>query len=598
MLDTGRKYAVKETSAPEGYYGFSGEEGKDYILVDLTGILVGPDTKTDKEKIFDRGALPTGNKVSFENIPKPQLQVVKKQYDKGNGKTAPEQKNDVVFDIFQDYENPESKVGTIKSGSERLTLNDGVYYLKEQLTVDVINPNSYLTAESEEVMSGKAVIGSDGEVYWKVNLKKPSASGTGAAEAEIIQTVNIDNYKNSGSVTVKKFHAWTKADLSGAAFSLYRVDSDGAGAESETLIETLPGANGKQASTFTFNNKPIYGDDGRLITYRIRETNPPQGFQSDNSYFEFHLNRDQVVTKGRKNGSGENTDISFYNKPLISLTVKKFGRDRWESEFQPINHELPGIHLALLHEVEGNVVPVLDQNGEPVIKTTSADWAHVTFDNLSLDETYYIAEVYHPGNSYVIPDGKKPLLDADRTGKTLANAKNELKGFSQPAADFLNTFYGVKFNGETDVSADDKKAGKDAFELDPMVNEKNWVQFEVNKVEKHKLVEIQEEAFHELPPDERLTVTDDNGTVHYYKKVPLNNSEIKNLNGAKFELYSQNADDFKTGDHGYGSVAFDKTRRIISAHMRAVRFWMQKAIQLTDFSERIFSTIPQRFTGW
>lgn len=424
LLTTGKMYAIKETTTPAGYYGFQSDDGKDYITVDLTkNVVITPGTTADKTKEF-----PDGNKVTFENDPKPQLKVEKYLYKTGTGTAEPSKLTNITFDVYGTGDVasgiPEGTVtavtidgetyswkGTITSGeNDTISLDKGTYYLRERWTYNsnIISPDLY--ESNDTVLDGAEDIvkADDGKTYWKVTLTDPSTT------AELITTAKIGNYENKGSVSLEKRHAWTndKEDnilLSNAEFILEKqvttIGEDEQPITSWQSVGTYKAANG----TLTISGQPIYDENGNKIQYRIRETKAPEGFDLDEGYFEFDLSEKETVDEGTKYsaaGSIEGTkDIIFYDNPQISLSVKKFGTDIYEGHYYESLYELPGVHLALLHVVtdeNGNrtVQPVMEGEGEnasPVVKTTSRDWAQVTFSGLSVDEIYYIAEVYWPG---------------------------------------------------------------------------------------------------------------------------------------------------------------------------------------------------------
>ena len=107
LLDVGKKYAIRETKAPDNYYGFD-EDGKEYLIVDLTEKTVTMDmTVNNGQEVSD-----DGNRVTFANIPYPKLKVIKNQYDKGNGFSNPKVLTNVQFEVYD-------------SGFNRVTVADG-----------------------------------------------------------------------------------------------------------------------------------------------------------------------------------------------------------------------------------------------------------------------------------------------------------------------------------------------------------------------------------------------------------------------------------------------------------------------------------------
>lgn len=534
LLDTGKVYAIKETSTPGGYYGFETADGKGYLVVDLSKTDVAPTMEVTKETPFtSRGGVASGHKVTFENQPMPKLSVKKTLYETGNGGSASGSSYKAVFDLYQLQDGEYVKVtspGTITANSAAVSLPAGTYYLKEQMADGLVDPILYL-ANGDSCGEATVVVEKDGSVYYEVTLRDQTPT-----DSQSLWTAEIANYKNLGSVTGTKNDGWTGKELAGATFTIYRVDS-----ETETQVKTVTsGSNG----AFTVKDLPIYDGDGDLITYRIRETGAPSGYvlNGDTSY-DFTLSKDKV-TATATNGAY----IVFENNPQISLTTTKYSRDQWDSQFQEILYELPGVQLALFHKVGDNYVPVTDAAGNPLVEVTSEQWGHVTFTGLDPNDAYYVVEVYQAVDSDGVPfdmDGKSPVLEGGND-TPVEETKNALKDKTFTEDGFAE-FYFAEFDG-TAISEEDKADGTRTYTTEDLINDKGWVQFTVNKTSTESAQSISEEEYNDLPENEKFSVEID-GVTHYYQIT--GQIEKEQPNGARFELYSADLDTYRQSGGTY-----------------------------------------------
>lgn len=531
LLDVGKKYAIRETKAPDNYYGFD-ENGKEYRTVDLTGKTVTMDMTVNNGLEVSEN----GNRVTFANIPYPKLKVIKMQYDQGNGSTNPAVLTNVRFEVYDSEFEPvkaaDGNTLTITAGTP-VSLPDGIYYLKEILPDGILDPAGYLTGGS-----GNGWVRHDEEIYWTVTLETPEDEDNLAA----IQ-ITVDNYKNSGSVKFTKINGWTNQTLEGATFTLYEQVTDLTG---ETTWQEV-----KEGTSFTFSNLPIKDDDGNYILYKIEETTAPAGYDLDTSYYTFNLSKDGVVETGthyvlNENGEYEEVDgeqnIQFTDNPLISLSTHKYGKDLWQSEFYAeMKYELPGVQLALFQKVwdgdadDYRIVPVLGADGPPMVEVTSEDWARVSFENLPPRGTYYITEVYlandGEGDDYRLPEGKEPLLTEGSNETAVSDTKAQLKNLKFSETDF-EKYYSIEFATEN-ISEANKEQEKTAFALDDMINEKGWIQLEINKKNSEYAAEkVEKDVYDNYSSDLKFEV---NGS-YYILKEQTNYIE-KALNGARFDLY-------------------------------------------------------------
>lgn len=542
LLDTGKVYAIRETSTPGGYYGFETTDGKDYLVVDLSKTDVAPTMEVTKDTPFtSTGGVASGHKVTFKNQPMPKLSVKKTLYETGNGGSASGSSYNAVFDLYQKQGGeyvPVPSPGTITANSASVSLPAGTYYLKERMTDGLVNPAFYLKS-GDSCGAAAVVVEEDGSVYYEVTLQDQTTT-----DSQSLWTAEIANYKNLGSVTGTKKDGWTGKELAGATFTIYRVDGE---TETQQGEPVTSGSNG----TFTVKDLPIYDGDGDLITYRIRETGAPSGYVlNGGTSYDFTLSKDKVTTTATDDAA-----IVFENDPQISLTTRKYSRDQWDSQFQEILYELPGVQLALFHKVGNNYVPVTDASGNPLVEVTSEQYGHVTFTGLNPNDTYYVVEVYQAVDSDGVPfdmDGKSPVLEGGND-TSVEGTKNALKNKTFTEDEFAE-FYFAQFDG-TAISKEDK-ATKRNYTTGDLINDKGWVQFTVNKTSTESAREISEEEYNSLSDAKRFSVEMD-GVIHYYEKTgkiydeKTGKPKEEHPNGARFELYSADLDTYRKSDGTY-----------------------------------------------
>ena len=400
-LEQGHKYIVVESSTPTGY---NLEEitvgGKKTDVIDLTTTQEVGDVKTY-----------TTVTVTLKNQPDPQLKVNKTL--EGNYAT-PETLTGVKFEIYtmagngstfnrvMDYDGTEA---TLTSGTAK-QLPAGTYYLKE--IVQDGNPKGILDPSTfDDLYTGKGVVGDDGDFYFG-----PFILNEVSDTDSLVTTENIVNYSQLGAVMVTKYTKDTDGKekvLTGAGntivISIYTKDENG-----ELVPQGNPQTIGADGTT-VFSGLPIYDDEGKLITYYIKETQAPNGYTGSDEVLTVTL------TPGVTVGANGNDELKFVNLPKLEFQVTKVFYNIWEHNFTDKEYYLRGAQIALYEKTvgeDGIVVYELLQT-----KTTD-DLGQVLFENLDQKKEYVAVEFSIPAE-----DAYK-YLEPEKTGTDyLVNVKDE-----------------------------------------------------------------------------------------------------------------------------------------------------------------------------
>lgn len=314
--------------------------------------------------------------------------------------------------------------------------------------------------------------------------------------------MEVINYRNVGTIRAVKKSGNTGEPLGGAVIALEKLD----GAKYEEI--------GRQTSDqdtgfVTFNNVPIYDDNGNKITYRLREITPPNGYTLDHGR-EYAVQLDQKDLLTTVDTSG-NT-LEFINNLAVNLTVRKFWTDKWESQFdhRDIRNELPGVDLVLYK---------WDQTGgagkaQLVAANTSDEAAAAAmFKGLDSKLAYFVVEGegvsgYEPKDGKVIltkTAGVYPEeLDVGADGALLGGDYNYVFFPVQAAEDIL-----VNRSGE-------------------ILNERPWLQFNLHKYADRIL--YNENGENRTP----VTFEYDGAQRTFYAEEL---KPHKDVNGARFEFH-------------------------------------------------------------
>ena len=134
---------------------------------------------------------------------------------------------------------------------------------------------------------------------------------------------------------VRAGRGWQRPPLSGAELSIYPSG------ESEPL-QTKTSAS--ETGLVTFVGLPIYSDDGKKITYIIRETAAPEGYTLAQEELSVTLEPGKTVTEKRgppaRAGHG----------PRCPGVTKVF-RNLWEHSFTQKDYLMPGARIALYEKL-------------------------------------------------------------------------------------------------------------------------------------------------------------------------------------------------------------------------------------------------------
>lgn len=150
---------------------------------------------------------------------------------------------------------PDSAARTLLSGTP-LQLPAGSYWLKETVPEGILDPAEHAALYEGELKGGTFYFG-------------PFVLEEVTDKEGLTQTFAVVNYAQEGAVEVKKLAKGTDGalnPLSGAEIAIY---------QGEKVVKTVStGADGKAV----FQDLPIYDEDGKPITYTIRETQAPKGY--------------------------------------------------------------------------------------------------------------------------------------------------------------------------------------------------------------------------------------------------------------------------------------------------------------------------------
>ncbi|MDR0879616.1 MAG: Cys-Gln thioester bond-forming surface protein [Clostridioides sp.] len=209
-----------------------------------------------------------------------------------------------------------------------------------------------------------------------------------------VTNATVNNKIIKGNIRVKKIDSDTNKALTGAEFTVYRVDAE------NNLDKNQP------VRVMT----PIPSEPGSYETldlpygiYAIRETKAPNGYKGDDTTYYIEINEDgktYVVTNRTDGGFGNDIQKG-------RVVVKKSSEDKL---IEGIEFSLKG---TAVNGTEVNLKAVTDKNGEAV------------FDNVPISAKDYVLREENAGPQYVIVEAINVKVEADRD--TTVKVKNKLK---------------------------------------------------------------------------------------------------------------------------------------------------------------------------
>ena len=378
-LEGGKRYIVKETTVPQGYTDVTGA-----CIIDLSQYA-----SLEQAKTYEVITVP------LKNRPHPKLKVVKRLTGSENP-DKPKVLSGVLFEVYRktDDDTFERVCGyddlplTLSSGTAT-QLPAGTYYLKE--IVPEGNPNHILDPNrhpQEYEGKGEAV----GDAFYFGPIEVPQVTDQSTL------TVTCDNLSALGAVQVTKYalgEDGQKTPLSGAELSIYPLG------ESEPL-QTKTSAS--ETGLVTFAGLPIYGDDGKKITYIIRETAAPEGYTLAQEELSVTLEPGKTI---RENTEG--LPLELVNLPKMSFEVTKVFHNLWENSFTQKDYLMPGARIALYEKLGDGSYRLREM-------LTTDDMGIALFTELD-QKTKYVAVEYDIPDlaqyAYLEPSNGKTYLASD-----------------------------------------------------------------------------------------------------------------------------------------------------------------------------------------
>ena len=482
VVDPGT-YTVTETEWPQTY-----KPVDDSKAVDLSAVSSSADVKT----------------VTIQNRPDPKVKVTKQVV---NG-TASEVVDGVTFEVYTATEgaggiltNPErvndydGQDVTLTSGKE-LQIPAGTYYLKEtsNQTADgmenALNPNDPIGDYAALYKDGYK--DEAGAFYFKITVAEASSANA--------QAVTIQNLKNAGSVMGLKVDEDDKP-LGGATIGIWKKGEE---AKEDNVLDTVTTVAG--IGTFEFKDLPVYDEQGKKITYVIKEIEAPATYSLNREAIEVTLEANATVTT-----CGEDKkDIEIVNKKNATFTVVKSYKNIWEFQFTGKSYLLSGVNIALYAkdpDDENSVytlVRVRNEKDALVDYLTTNQVGEVLFDGLDRNLDYIAVEVGMPEEgiyTYLEPaQGTIP----ESVPATISKADLD------------------NYNYVTREHTDGLTVRKD------MLNEKHWTQIQVYKYA-NKLADPEDDKDYQV------------------ETTPETPNGRKAVNGSQFVLYKQVLDGVAEG---------------------------------------------------
>ena len=457
---------ITETKAPQGYE-LNSTPQKETIVIPSGGVGL------NQAKV----------EYTVVNEPYPSVTITKTVEG-----TAVSNSNQVTFEVYTKDNNGNFVRATYPGYSDGLSLTSGstlrlpagTYWLHEVVPENdpnkVLDPDKFFAQYQSKYPTSSTL-----RVEQKDNKTYFGPFMVFGTETSAINWGTIDNISAVGGVTVtKRVYTGTNdsgeeqfAVRSGAKVQIYHMESTDGEAEEKVDGTGTTNSNG----TVTFSNLDVYDDNGQLITYYIRETEAPSGYDISTEVFETTLTSGETITKeAGTNGK----DLIFTNYPLRDFTITKVVRDLWEYEFTGNEQLVSGAEIALYQLIEEGDVQAGEKAGDYrfVKSANTSSVGQVTFENLGKG-TYVAIEVSCPeiDGQEAVPAGGKDLL-TDKPDTLTADA--------------LKNYNYVILDDREDTNA-------------KLINEIGWTQIRVEKVD----------------------------------STTIDTDSIKKLNGAIFQLYKQ-----------------------------------------------------------
>ncbi|MEG0491891.1 MAG: SpaA isopeptide-forming pilin-related protein, partial [Clostridia bacterium] len=384
-LPIGLTYYVEEVKAPAGYR------------------LSNP----SHQEILVRDPL-TRYELTFTNDAKPKIQLTKEMIDQTTNKKCDLGNGDFTFTLYRKQaDGSMTEVKKADGTSYQLTVNKQTnrligepleeagnnYYLLETAT-----PSNAIPPAIQHIGTGEKI----GDLLY---------FGPYTLQDNKTTDATIQNALNRGKIYIRKTDAKTGSDLKDAAYTVtvevpegdketakaLTAAGFGAGTPASGMVPyTRPNIRTNNGGYFELNNLPLYGMNGKALSYAVVESAPPAGY--------FPPDDNTVKTQILANQDKRTATYRYANAPKVSVTIKKFLKKHWEvNTGHYINYPLNGVELAIYeikdHKLEWKESITTKENGK------------ATFNNLDATKTYAFVEIAKP-DACELPDGKKLPVNA------------------------------------------------------------------------------------------------------------------------------------------------------------------------------------------
>ncbi|MCC8067680.1 MAG: Cna B-type domain-containing protein, partial [Clostridiales bacterium] len=304
VLEAGYVYHVYETTVPANYSGLKDKDGNDieYIIIDLTKAV----PTTENADGVKQGT--TAAEGTLYDEPYPTLTLTKKKVSV-NGTSVSTANYNATFTVYQSatqdgtYTLYEAKSTYTANGA--ISLEPGYYYaFVETVKSGDIAPEVYPNDDVTGATLEKITISGGSTAYAYVTSEKITANQT-------YEIKTVTNYSNSSSVTITKYAYDTSdgksATLSGAVIGIYS-DEDCTTLKAKATTD----ANGQ----VTFSGLEVYDNDGKKITYYVKEIDAPEGYFESETVLTVQLTAGEVTTVDIKDDN-----LYIYDEPELTVSV-------------------------------------------------------------------------------------------------------------------------------------------------------------------------------------------------------------------------------------------------------------------------------------
>ncbi len=433
ILRTGYVYHLYETEKPANTSGLKNNKGNaiDYITIDLTN------TKANSIDQIKQGA------GSYPLYDEPYRQVkLEKNLVNEYGGSAPDNNAEFTIYVSDTADGVYEVYKTGYKGNSTVALEPSKYYSFVELPRDgIVPPELYGTgsayAEGTDREAGyftaKSEDGTEVHLFgFRTGLLK--------AENSLYELGELNNYKNLGSLILRKYINGTSTPLADAKIRLYRKEADGSLSELKTLTTDSTGTLDETA----FGYLPVYDENEERITYCVKEIEAPEGYFLNEEGLEVQLVPCQKVSKTYAADPEDAEDLIIYNEPQVTVNVQV----TWENceekdgeiegggeEQKSYLKSLTGATVAAYRKVTGEDGTVTWQY---VAKAVSNETGMATFTGLSRREEYAFvlaesgateANLYTEDKNYPLYASEDGTLVYMGTEKEVLTDE-ELKGYS------------------------------------------------------------------------------------------------------------------------------------------------------------------------